>query len=119
MSFSFTARGTRSEVIASLDALTDAQLGQDPMGRRMRNNIIDAIEAGVELDSPSDQRYSVNVTGHSGPGSVVSLIATIQLVKFPYEGGDQMHPGAVEAPVETDMEAPAPSATAANPSSVL
>lgn len=84
MSFIIQARGTREEVVSSLDNLTTTQLGSDSLGMVLRNALVDAISVGVDLEPPSDQRYLVNVIGHSGPGAVVTLTAKVELVSFPY-----------------------------------
>jgi hypothetical protein len=85
MSFGMNARGTRDEVCASLDALTDAQLGNDGLGHDLRDLFVEYLTAGTDLEDPSDQRYSVNASGHSGRGSVVTLTVTIGLIPFPYQ----------------------------------
>lgn len=84
MSFSYSARGTRDEVVSSLDSLTMPQLGNDPLGANIRDTLVEAISMGTELIDPSDQRYQVDVTGHSGHGAVVTLTATVKVVTFPF-----------------------------------
>jgi hypothetical protein len=84
MSFNIQARGTRAEVVSSIDQITSTQLGNDPLGARMRDLLVDVISGGTDLEPPADQRYLVNVSGHSGPNSAVTMTAKVELVPFPY-----------------------------------
>ncbi len=80
MTFSFSAAGTRNQVVESLDMLTDKQLGNDNFGCQIRDAIVDAISVGSELEPESGQRYQVSVSGHSGKNSAVTLGAEIKVV---------------------------------------
>jgi hypothetical protein len=80
MSFNLAAAGTKYQVLDSLRALTHAQLGTDGMGGDMRTFLVDSIEDGTD---PGDngQRYVVNASGHSNPGSSpVTLAVSVTVV---------------------------------------
>ena len=80
MSFSYSAQGTRNEVVDQLDGLHDSQMGNDNFGAQIRDAIVDAVSVGTELAGPIDQRYEVSVVGHSSHGGVVTLDAKVKVV---------------------------------------
>lgn len=96
MTFQYGAGGTRAQTVASLDALTDAQMGSDTLGKDIRDILVEAISVGTDLEPPSDQRYRVDVSGHSGRGGIVTLQATVQVVST----GDTAAAEAQAAPEE-------------------
>jgi hypothetical protein len=83
MSFSYTAAGTRNEVVDQLDGLHDSQMGNDNFGAQIRDAIVDAVSVGVDLEPPADQRYEVKVSGHSGRNAIVTLNAQITITTVP------------------------------------
>jgi hypothetical protein len=76
MSFGFSAAGSKYEVLDSLRKLNHAQL-PDGMGDELRNILVDYLEDGA--DPASSQRYVINVSGHSGGNSLVTLNATVSV----------------------------------------
>jgi hypothetical protein len=83
VSFHMTAAGTRNQVVDSLDGLRDDQIGYDNFGVQLRDLLVDVIGQGSDLEPPSDQRYEVTVSGHSGRSAPVTLTAEVKLVQVP------------------------------------
>lgn len=80
MSFSFSAKGKRDEVVRELDGLTAGQLGQDRLGTDVRDLLMYALSRSAEASD--GQKFSVSAWGHAGSQdyeSVVSLGASISL----------------------------------------
>jgi len=83
VSFSFTAAGTRDQVVDSLDGLHDDQLGNDNFGAQIRDAIVDGISVGATLDPPADQRYEVKCSGHSGRDAILTFQGEVKVVSAP------------------------------------
>lgn len=74
--FSFTARGSKAEVLQSLGGVTDTSMGNDPLGIAIRDAAIRAIQGS---DDPVG-RYYVYATGDghatTGPATLSVSITT-------------------------------------------
>jgi hypothetical protein len=82
MSFSFTALGTRSEVLAQLAAVS---ANRNKVGEAARQLAADAL--AEEEDAPGGSGYHpvyiVKASGHSGGGSPASLQLSIEAQYVP------------------------------------
>lgn len=79
MSFSFSAMGTRDEVLAQL-ALSDPS--GNKVGEAARDLVAAALEAEVYRPAGPgwEYRFIVEASGHSGGGSPLSLNLTVRPV---------------------------------------
>lgn len=96
MSFSFSAAGSRSEVLSSLGNLTDDALG-DSLGVDIRDILEERIEGGA--DPGPSQRYVINASGHSSRHALVALNVKVTVEPVPTP------PDATETPVTDTVTA--------------
>ena len=75
MSFSFSALGTKEEVIAQLEA---SRLYGNKIGEDAKKLIVDALSEDNTGNSPGwEYRYVVQAHGHSGGGSPLQLTLSL------------------------------------------
>lgn len=72
MTFAYTARGSKDQAIASLLALSESQMGNDPLGITVRDMLVQALRNGSEPVG----RYYVHA---SGEGRATDSPATLSI----------------------------------------
>lgn len=81
MSFSFTAAGSRDDVIRQLRLVKEGTHGPGPLGPRIAELVAGELacdESGNAVAQDYRMHYLVEGSGHSGGGSAVSLSLTVR-----------------------------------------
>lgn len=73
MTFNFDAKGKRDEVVSELEALTNMQLGTDPLGSDVRDLVTSYLTRSADVDSSN--QFVVSANGHAGSEEYSSLVS--------------------------------------------
>lgn len=74
MSFSYSAGGSRDQVVSSLNAVDFTQAYSDQVGKGVRDLLVTHLGTA---DGNPDLRYDVQASGHAGTGAVLTLNVTV------------------------------------------